>query len=100
MDIIQRAREQIKRRYIKATDHEQNAYEIMLKLIGLCEDQAAEIERLKAELEMRDKVIKQAIEFAEIQIASDGFLESTGAMSRRMVQEKMPELYAHLGGWK
>lgn len=66
----------------------------------LVDAQAAEIERLTAELELAKKVRDQAIEFAELQIAPDGFLESTGAMSRRMAQEKMSELYAHLGGGK
>lgn len=99
MDIIQRAREQIKRRYIEATDHEQNAYEIMLKLIGQNEDQAAEIERLTAELELTKKVLEQADLPDVFEVSGDSvFLKANDGYWGN--NKQVPELYAHIGGGK
>ncbi len=92
MDIIQRAREQIKRRYIEATDHEQNAYESMLKLIGLNEELTASNERL-------NRVVEQATKGMSVDEYGDVWIDTgIGQWMQVGSESKTPDLFAQLKG--
>lgn len=61
----------------------------------------AEIERLKAELELRDKVIEQAIEFGDFRIVHVGAGEheiKRPDIDNWGKDSDYPELFAHLAG--
>lgn len=58
------------------------------------ESQAAKIERLKAELELRDKVIEQAIDCGGIGLLNNRIYAYDG----KSLGSQNPELYAHLAG--
>ena len=61
-------------------------------------EQAAEIDRLKAELELRDKVIGQATMQMVANDEGDIFIRSISKEIFVGCTEDCPELYAHLAG--
>jgi len=98
VDVIQRAREQIKRRYIHATDHEQNAYESMLKLIGQNEDKDAEITRLKEQLARTERGRDQATKYMDVADNEIHILKEYVGYAQIGSKTATPELYTHLAG--
>ena len=71
-----------------------NPYVTINAVMPMVEYQAAEIDRLKAELELRDKVIEQAIDLAVIHSDRIGIF----SMARVRDVSNFPELYSHLAG--
>ena len=75
-----------------------NPYVTINAVMPMVEYQAAEIVRLKAELELRDKVIAQATLQMVANDEGDIFIRSISKEIFVGCTEDCPELYAHLAG--
>lgn len=75
-----------------------NPYVTINAVMPMVEYQSAEIERLKAELELRDKVIEQATEQMVANDEGDIFIRSISKEIFVGCTEDCPDLFAHLSG--
>lgn len=86
----------VRSRYEIAGDDERSALEGILAMVPVIISQAAEIERLKEQLERTKKQRDQAIDCGGLDFAGTDIFNLSGMW--RGCHEGFPDLYAHLAG--